>query len=496
MLHHYAPHPTLTATIASVARLIASNSRLLLAMSLTGMASSAVGQTFAPVVAYPTGGAGTPYKVVAADVNGDGRPDAIVANSTTSTVGVLLGNGDGTFRTVTTYSVGANRLPYSVAVADVNGDSWPDIVTANNVLNFGVSVLLGNGNGTFRAAVSYPVGAYSFPTGVAIADTDGDRRLDIVVVGTFVFAGTTEAFAKVLPGLSNGTFGSARTFSAGLIAPRDLVMADVNRDGRLDIVTETPGRGAANVLLNSANNGFQQGVEYALGAGSRPFAVAVADVNGDARVDIVTANNGTASVGVLLNNGSGAFLPAMSYPLPSGNQPTSAALADVTGDGRPDFLTTIFNTGEVAVLPGNGNGTFQPAVAFATGASPGSVAVADLNGDGRADVLTANRSANTLGVLLNSGTFLVLAARPGSASPRSAFKLSPNPTHHYTTTTLTLAAPQAQPAVVEVFDAVGRLVQQLPIPAGRATAALDIASLPAGLYLVRCAGAIGRLTVE
>jgi hypothetical protein len=172
-------------------------------------------------------GVGTSLASVAvADVNGDGIPDIIIANKQDSTVSVLLGNGDGTFAPRQTFSVGNDNAPTSVAVADVNGDGIPDIITANSGDNT-VSVLLGNGDGTFQPQQTFPVG--TGPTSVAVADLNGDGRPDIIT------GNSGSGSVSVLPGNGDGTFQPQQTFPVGT-GLTSVAVADVNGDGKPDLI--------------------------------------------------------------------------------------------------------------------------------------------------------------------------------------------------------------------------------------------------------------------
>ena len=238
---------------------------------------------------------------------------------------VLFGNGDGTFPASVNYAVGS--LPKSVAVADVNGDGKLDLVTANEQSN-SVSVLLGNGDGTFQAAVNYAVGS----------------------------------------------------------CPKSVAVADVNGDGKLDLVTANEQSNSVSVLLGNGDGTFQAAVNYAVG--SCPSSVAVADVNGDGKPDLVAANYHSANVSVLLGNGDGTFQEQQTFA--TGYQPDSVAVADINGDGKPDLIVCNNSLPQVSVLQGNGDGTFQnQTTSYSGDLAATSVAVADLNGDGRPDIVTA-----------------------------------------------------------------------------------------------------------
>ena len=388
----------------------------LLAQALAGLAllataapAQAQTPTFAPVVPYSTGSNSLPVSIAVADVNGDGKPDLLTANSTniSSTAGVLLGNGTGTFQAVVPYSTGTNSGPISIAVADVSGDGKPDLLTANSSTGT-AGVLLGNGNGTFQAVVSYSTGPSSNPYSIAVADVNGDGKPDLLTANAISNGGT----AGVLLGNGNGTFQPVVSYFTGTFSlPISIAVADVNGDGKPDLLTanSTNNTSTAGVLLGNGNGTFQAIVLYSTGpVGSAPESIAVADVNGDGKPDLLTANSSTSnSAGVLLGNGNGTFQPVVSYSTGTGSFPISIAVADVNGDGKPDLLTANNNTSTAGVLLGNGNGTFQAVVPYSTGtgSDPYSIAVADVNGDGKPDLLTANLSTSTAGVLLNTTVF-------------------------------------------------------------------------------------------
>lgn len=253
---------------------------------------------FAPVVTYPV--AGSPRNLVVADVNNDGKADVVTANQASNSVGVLLGNGNGTFQAATTYSAGASSNPHDVTVADVNADGKPDVLTANYTTN-SAGVLLGNGNGTFQPGVAYATGvANGAPAGIAVADVTGDGKPDLVTANGFGYNIT------VFAGTGTGSFQAPVSYALGPnAAPLDVTVADLNADGQPDLVVANAGSNTVALLMGRGGGGFLPG-PYAVGAGASfiPYGVAAGDVNGDGRPDVVTANSANNTVSVLLNQGA------------------------------------------------------------------------------------------------------------------------------------------------------------------------------------------------
>lgn len=427
---------------------------------LTPPAHAQPGLNFANPVPYSSGGY-TPLSVAVADVNGDGKPDLIMANICVSssscgngTVAVLLGNGDGTFRTAVNYGSGG-YFPSAVAVADVNGDGKPDLLVLNQCASAcsgsspgvgTVGVLLGNGDGTFQPVVTYVTSGY-FGRALAVADVNGDGKPDVLVT---IQCGTnpcsSDSLVGVLLGNGNGTFQTAVTYSSGGYAAESIAVQDLNGDGKPDVLVANQcasygncvNGGGVGVLLGNGNGTFQAAVSYSsIGIAD---SVAVADVNGDGKPDLLVANycvpgncpGGTGgTVAVLLGKGDGTFGTAVSYNSGGYAQP-SMAIADVNGDGKPDLLvasqcadSACSANGTAGVLLGKGDGTFQPVVNYGSGGYyASSLAVADANGDTKPDLLVANQwtsstssSNGTVGVLLNATIAATTTTLTSSSNP-------------------------------------------------------------------------------
>jgi FG-GAP-like repeat/Abnormal spindle-like microcephaly-assoc'd, ASPM-SPD-2-Hydin len=331
--------------------------------------------------------------VIDADFNGDGKLDLAVTNGGDNAVSVLLGNGDGTFRSQVNYSTG--NSPNSVAVGDFNGDGKLDLVVVNYLDN-SISVLLGNGDGTFRAHVDYATGGG--PNSVAVGDFNGDGRLDLAVTGG------VNRTVSVLLGNGDGSFEPQVDYETGS-SPQSVAVGDLKGDGKLDLVVANANSNTVSVLLGNGDGSFQGHVDYA--TGSAPMLVAMADLNGDGILDLAVAafaDNGAVSV--LLGKGDGTFLPHVDYA--TGGASTSAAVGDLNGDGKLDLAVSNAANNTVSVLLANGDGTFQPHLDYGTASYPISLSLGDFNRDGRLDLAVASNGGNTVSILLE-GTLITIS---------------------------------------------------------------------------------------
>jgi hypothetical protein len=369
---------------------------------------------------YAVGGNDSvPESVTAADFNGDGHLDAATANrDANNSVGVLLGNGDGTFQPAANFGVGAR--PAFIQAADLNEDGSADLITANQD-NDSVSVLLGNGDGTFQSPVIITLATTDDPAALAAGDLDGDGDLDLAVAN---YGSDT---VRVLLGDGSGT-----TFTEGSSVPVNdgpvsIALADFNNDSQLDLATAAGGFGGLNITLNTGGGTFGPTTNFATGFCAN--GVTTGDFNHDGNVDAAVACvfPSDDGVSVLLGNGDGTFV---TYPNPpggpvpyvnynAGNQtPGYITTGDLDGDGNLDLVTANYaSTGGFAnnsltVLPGNADGTFGKARVYYGGAAPMSAAVGDFNEDGHADVVSADSAQGdgTISTLLGRGDGTLVAA--------------------------------------------------------------------------------------
>ena len=372
--------------------------------------------TFQIAANYGTPGATS--AVAVGDFNGDGKPDLAVINAYDNSVSIFLNSGSGTFPTRKDYATGA--YPTAVVVGDFNGDGKLDLATSEcgatpNCAGGSASILLGNGDGTFQTHVDYTVGGY--PLALTVADLNGDGFLDLAVANSNSASGTAAGSVSVLFGNGDGTFQAQQVYPAGLMTS-SVVVGDFNGDGQLDFAATNEDDATVGVYLNQGNGSFSQPTIF-YGAGGFPLAAVTSDFNGDHKLDVAVVCN-SGGVCLLLGTGNGSFSPTnLSYPTGSG--PDAVAIADLNGDSKNDIAVTNFNDNDVSVFIGNGDGTFQPRVNYNTGTAPSSVAIGDLNGDGKPDLAVANQTANTVSVLLNNGngTFQSHVDYPTANGPSS-----------------------------------------------------------------------------
>ncbi len=375
-----------------------------------------------------------PSAVAVGDFNGDGSPDLVTANRFSNDVSVLLGNGNGTFQPAQNFAVA--DLPVSVAVGDFNGDGKLDIVTANGP-SLGpfpavgtVSVLLGNGDGTFQKAQTFTLPnvianqAPQSALSVAVGDFNHDGKLDLAVTAQASFhLGGFKGFIDVFLGQGDGTFKIASVTPINSSEPAGIALADFNGDGNLDVVTGSRGN-YVSILLGQGDGTLRETNDPNVALFPSFSSVAVGDFNHDGIPDLVTAGGGNINgtfqegVSVLLGNGNGTFQAPQILAL--GGEPLALGVGDFNHDGNLDIVTADFNPNTVSVLLGNGKGTFQALFSFPLTFFPKALAVGDFNRDGFPDLAVPDGSSNSVAVFINSATWPALATTTtASTSPSS-----------------------------------------------------------------------------
>jgi hypothetical protein len=364
------------------------------------------GGGYGPKATYTTSNVSSNSSIVViGDMNGDGKPDLVVADSNQDSIMVMLGNGLGSFGPRAGFWAGPLNYLQALTLADVNGDGKLDAITGNTAYN-DVVVMLGNGAGGLGYPYAYYIGAQ--PNSVVAADVNNDGKMDLVV------SEYSSNQISVLLGDNSGNFYTHSEYSTGS-GPTTMAVGDLNNDGKLDIITANYNGGGFSVMLGNGTGGFTYWAEYVLS--STIFAVAIGDLNGDGKPDLALANFGASVITTMIGDGTGSF--GSRVDIATGYNPADVTIVDVNGDGRPDIVGAIRNAGQVAVLLNNGTGITGARGDLAAGSHPEGVAMGDLNGDGKPDLIVANTSSGTISALLGNGA--------GGFSPKIDYAVGTGP---------------------------------------------------------------------
>jgi hypothetical protein len=386
----------------------------------------------------------SPYGIAVGDFNHDGKLDMAVASILHSTqVSVLLGNGDGTFQTAAHYAAGPG--PRWIAAADINGDGNLDLAVADFATTpNNVAVLLGNGDGTFRAPVFLSVPG--IPSGIAVGDFNGDKKLDLAVTNWVI---GSQPYVSIFLGNGDGTFQPPIN-SVTSATPLALGVGDFNGDGKLDAAVGENNVGVSQleILMGNGDGTLRPGQIYGIAPGTT--SVAAADFRNDGKLDLAVGSYGGSGVQVLLGNGDGTFQQPVTYP---DSAPYSIAVADLNGDGKLDMAVANFSgpDGNVytvaSILLGNGDGTFQPATYYPVGKASTFVAVGDFNNDKMPDLVVTDVVNSDVIELLNTGVATFSPTNPISFATQLVGTTSVARTVTLTNTGATaLTSPPCRPA--------------------------------------------------
>jgi uncharacterized protein YjdB len=311
----------------------------------------------------------------------------------------------------TTFTVGSN--PYGAVVADIDGDGKPDVLTANfstdNISVFRNTSTSGSiASGTFASKVDFPSG--NGPNSIAAGDVDGDGKIDIVV---------TSELSDDVSVFRNTSVAGTITFAARVDlntsnAPYGVALRDIDGDGRPDIVSGQSSSSVLNVFRNTGRPGsisFATRINLSTDGGAR--SIAIGDLDGDGKPDIATANYNGNTVSILRNTATPGTISSGSFgsrvDLSVNTQPTGIAIADIDGDGKADIAVSNSASGNISLLrnlstPGSiTTSSFATKVNFNTGTNPYFIAVGDLDGDGKADLAVPNAGSGNVSAFRNAG---------------------------------------------------------------------------------------------
>ncbi len=429
--------------------------------------------------------AGTqPTSVVLGDVNRDGRRDMFTVGHGDNSLSVFVGNGNGSFqpRVIRATDTG----PKTVAVADLDEDGFTDVLVSNAN---SISRWPGGAGGALGTRVDIPLAGTRT---LAVGDFNGDSHRDVVVG-----RGGASNFVTVLLGDGHGGLTAAGDYPTTVVT--SIAIGDLNGDGHPDLATcsgDPSGEHSqyvVSILLGNGDGSFKPHVDYP--CGTDPMAVAIGDLDGDSHADVVTANYHSGSLGLLYGNGNGTLQSVVSL---NADNVQGVAIADLDGDGKPELIGSQTVLYSVAVFKNLGGRAFEPLRGFAAGAYPSAIAVGDVSGDGRPDLVVTGEESNTLFVLRNLGAWTVTGVGP--QAPVSALRLSiaPNPASRFAEFAFDVRTPAR--ARLEIFDAAGRRVARVFDAAssgtgmvrwnGRTAAGQPLRS---GMYLARLA--VGSETI-
>jgi hypothetical protein len=339
-----------------------------------------------------------PVAVAAADFDGSGRTDLVVANQNDESVSVFLADSTGAFSERT--DIGLGNTPTAVAVADFNADGHPDIAVTIDVPdqdNDLVAILLNNGDGTFGPRSDFVVGAT--PRSIVPGDFNNDGRQDLAI------ANHDSNSVTVLLGDGAGGFPTTITLNNVGQGPSAITAGNVNAGTALDLVVVNDISDTAVVLLGNGDGTFN--LTAAGSTGQVPSAVALADLNGDNILDLAITNHDSNTVLVLIGNGDGTFGGGTEYV--TGEGPAAVAVGDFTLDGQPDLAIANEKANSITILLGTGGGIFGVRFDIAAGEAPTSLVAVDFNGDGRRDLAITNRDSDSVSIILNQSAILPIS---------------------------------------------------------------------------------------
>ena len=338
-----------------------------------------------------------PSTIAIADFNNDGHMDLAVSQYYAQHLIVLLGNGDGSFEAKTTPPTGFHSQPGVIVVDDFNSDGYLDLAFANDYTNQ-VGVLLGNGDGTFRAWEIVLNGSFDFSLALVASDFNSDGHPDLL---------TTDSSTNkmvVLLGVGDGTFRPQTSFYNSFCRyPTSFAAADFNSDNKIDLAI-TSSANYLCVLLGNGNASFYLSMAVPTDSFNFPWSVAVDDVNNDNRLDIIMANNLKDNIAVMLGNGDGTFGEQTIYLTGYYSSPRFLVVGDFNNDARLDIAVSNYYAQSVSILFGTKNGTFVAPTMFLIDVYtlPISIVAGDFNNDGKLDLAVADQANGNLFILLNT----------------------------------------------------------------------------------------------
>jgi hypothetical protein len=363
-----------------------------------------------------------PYYAVSSDIDGDGKPDIIVANYSSGTISIYRNTSTsgsistGSFASKVDFATGLN--PYCIAVGDVDGDGKPDVAVTNYASNsvsvFRNTAVPGSVTASSLAArVDFSTGGN--PCGVVIGDIDGDGKSDLTVAN--IISGTVSIFrnTSTVGTITSGSFASRIDFASGS-QPRYLTLGDIDADGKPDLVVTNQISSTISVFRNTSTSGsitsgsLAAKVDFATGSG--PQGIAIGDLDGDSKLDLVVTNGNSSTISIFRNTSTtGSITPASfaaKVDFISSSGPFLVDIGDFDGDGKPELAVSNLTAGTISIFRNTSTSgsitinSFAAKVDFSTGTSPIGIAIGDFDGDGKPDLSVTNSNSSTVSVFRNA----------------------------------------------------------------------------------------------
>ncbi|CAF4471177.1 unnamed protein product [Rotaria socialis] len=418
--------------------------------------------TFTKQYTYSTSLNSNPSSIITGDLDNDNHLDLLVTNSGTGSIGIFLGNGNGTFSQQTTFSINSEFRPTYIQFGNFDQDTQIDVVVVVDPINDEIYIFLRYANKTFATTTIFDGTFQSFPCFVAVADFNEDNQSDIVIVNYetdeilllsnyFILPSVRQTnylveqgsapssvivydfnndsqpdlvtnnaagdSLLILFGNDNGTYDVKLSYSTGIGSfPERLCIGDLNNDKRMDIVIANYGSDSIGILIGENNGTFSNVITVAMAPGSKPVPVSVGDFNNDTQLDIVVGNTGLGGFTILHGHGDGNFTIGMTYAVQTVKQPLSIVVEDINKDKYLDLVIVGCTFGNIGVFFGYGNGNFSEGTFYLVGslACPTCIVLSDLNNDTHLDFIITVFHGGYIGVMFGygNGTFQKLITYP------------------------------------------------------------------------------------